>query len=117
VARHALRDRGVSDDLEHTVALLTSEVVGNAVRHAGQVSDKIVFFARISSEHVHVEVADEGPGFDPDVRHASAGYGLRLMDKLASDWGVQCAGKGCRVWFDLDRRRRRFPRPGAAAAG
>jgi anti-sigma regulatory factor (Ser/Thr protein kinase) len=111
-ARHALRDRGLSADLDHTVSLLTSEVVSNAVRHAGPLSptEKIVFHARMGDDHVRVEVADHGPGFDPDIRHETSGFGLRLVDKLASRWGVERTPRGCRVWFEVDRRRGRFDR-------
>jgi anti-sigma regulatory factor (Ser/Thr protein kinase) len=111
-ARHALRERGLSPDLDHTVSLLTSEVVGNAVRHAGTLDprEKIVFHARMSDDHVRVEVADHGPGFDPEVRHDTPGFGLRLVDKLASRWGVERTARGCRVWFEVDRRSGRFDR-------
>src|SRR3954454_16200328 len=83
-ARHALRDRGLSPDLDHTVSLLTSELVGNAVRHAGpsHPAERIVLPARLSEDHVRIEVAHHGPGFDPEVRHEAAGFGLRLVDKL-----------------------------------
>jgi anti-sigma regulatory factor (Ser/Thr protein kinase) len=112
VARHALHERGLNPDLDHTVSLLTSELVGNAVRHSGVSgpSHRIVFHARLSDEHVRVEVADHGPGFDPEVRHEAAGFGLRLVDKLASRWGVENTPRGCRVWFEVDRRRGRFAR-------
>jgi anti-sigma regulatory factor (Ser/Thr protein kinase) len=112
IARHALRERGLSADLDHTVSLLTSELVGNAVRHAGNLHprEKIVFHARLAADHVRVEVADHGQGFDPEVRHDTAGFGLRLVDKLASRWGVERTGRGCRVWFEVDRRRGRFAR-------
>jgi anti-sigma regulatory factor (Ser/Thr protein kinase) len=110
-ARHALRGR-LGEELEHTVALLTSEIVGNAVRHARMAGsdDQIVFHARLSPDHARVEVADRGPGFDPDVRHHTPGFGLRLVDKLASAWGVERTGRGCRVWFEVDRRSGRFDR-------
>jgi anti-sigma regulatory factor (Ser/Thr protein kinase) len=118
VARHALQERGVSAELDHTVSLLASELVGNAVRHADQdPGQKIVFFARVRDDHVHVEVADHGSGFDPDVRHTTSGFGLRLVDKLATRWGVEHSGKGCRVWFEVDRRRRRFARDDPPSQG
>jgi anti-sigma regulatory factor (Ser/Thr protein kinase) len=109
-ARHALQDRGLTGELDHTVALLTSEVVGNAVRHSGSANpaERIVFHARLSEDQVRVEVADHGPGFDPDVRHDAAGFGLRLVDRLATRWGVERTARGCRVWFELDRRDGRF---------
>src|SRR3954466_16153704 len=111
-ARHALRERGLSADLDHTVSLLTSELAGNAARHAGprNPTGRIVFPARLSDDLVRVEVADHGPGFDPEVRHETSGFGLRLVDKLASRWGVERTARGCRVWFEVDRRRGRFDR-------
>ena len=111
-ARHALRERGLNPDMDHTVSLLTSELMGNAVRHAGPLnpSERIVFHARLSDDYVRVEVADHGPGFDPDVRHETAGFGLRLVDKLATRWGVAREAGCTRVWFEVDRRRRRFDR-------
>ena len=110
-ARHALRERGLPGELDHTVSLLTSEVVGNAVRHAHcPPTQQLVFFARLTGDHVRVEVADRGPGFDPEIRHETSGFGLRLVDKLASDWGVEKTGRGCRVWFEVDRRTGRFGR-------
>jgi anti-sigma regulatory factor (Ser/Thr protein kinase) len=112
-ARHALREQGLDEDLDHTVSLLTSEVVGNAVRHSGglEAGDRIVFHARLSEDHVRVEVADHGPCFDPEIRHEAEGFGLRLLDKLASRWGVERTARGCMVWFEVDRRSRRFSRP------
>lgn len=111
-ARHALRQRGLHPDLEHTVALLTSELMGNAVRHAGTLApgQRIIFHARLGEDHARVEVADQGPGFDPEVRHDASGFGLRLVDKLATRWGVDRTARGCRVWFEVDRRRGRFAR-------
>jgi two-component sensor histidine kinase len=105
LARRALHAHGLHEDIEHTVTLLATEVVGNSVRHGSLRSDqRIVFFARLNEDFARVEVADPGMGFDPDKVN-SEGYGLRLLGTLASRWGVDCA-KGCRVWFEVDRRQR-----------
>jgi two-component sensor histidine kinase len=110
VARRALAQAGLHADVEHTVTLLSTEVIANAVRHAALRSDqRIVFFARLEDDYAHVEVADAGRGFDPDHLQ-SEGFGLRLLGKLASRWGVDCRERGCRVWFEVDRRTRRFRR-------
>ncbi len=110
-ARRLLVREGVDSDLEHTVCLLASEAVTNSVRHGGLgPDDRIVLAARITRDFVRVEVRDPGPGFDPDVRHGAPGYGLRMLDMLSSRWGVDRADSGCRVWFEVDRRRRRFDR-------
>ena len=58
--------------------------------------------------------ADRGEGFRPVVHadtppeEAESGWGLRLVDKLADDWGV-VAGHGSWVWFELRRRRDQAP--------
>ena len=110
-ARRLLVREGLDADLNHTVCLLTSEVVTNSVRHAGLGQrDRIVLAARLGRDFVRVEVRDSGDGFDPDVRHGVGGYGLRMLDMLASRWGVDRDENGCRVWFEVDRRRRRFDR-------
>jgi anti-sigma regulatory factor (Ser/Thr protein kinase) len=112
VARRALAQAGLDEDVEHTVTLLSTEIIANAVRHAGLRSDqRIVFFARLEDDYARVEVADAGRGFDPDHLQ-SEGFGLRLLGKLASRWGVNCHDRGCRVWFEVDRRTRRFKRSG-----
>ena len=110
-ARRVLVREGLDPDLDHTVCLLVSEVVTNSVRHAGmRPQDRIVLAARFTDDWARVEVRDTGPGFDPDVRHGAQGYGLRMLDTLAARWGVDHDDQGTRVWFEIDRRRRRFQR-------
>jgi anti-sigma regulatory factor (Ser/Thr protein kinase) len=112
LARRALASHGLDEDVEHTVTLLSTEIVGNAVRHAGLRGDqRIVFFARLSEDFARVEVADQGDGFDPETVQTE-GFGLRLLSKLASRWGCDCTDRGCKVWFEVDRRSGRFKRAG-----
>jgi hypothetical protein len=66
--------------------------------------------ATLADGFARIEVIDGGSGFDPEVRHEVNGFGLRLVDKLASRWGVEREAEGSRVWFEVDRRRRRFDR-------
>ncbi|UGS34050.1 ATP-binding protein [Capillimicrobium parvum] len=108
-ARRALVQGGLDPDLDHTVNLLTSEIVTNSVRHC-RVPKEIRLEAVLDDGFARVAVIDQGPGFDPDVRHHANGFGLRLVDKLASRWGVDHDDDGTRVWFEVDRRRRRFDR-------
>jgi anti-sigma regulatory factor (Ser/Thr protein kinase) len=112
-ARRALHDARLSEDLQHTVDLLATELIANSVRHGQLAADqRILFSARFVSDYIHVEIADPGPGFDPDAARNGRGYGLRMVDKLASRWGAGPADDGFRVWFEVDRRskRRRFER-------
>ncbi len=109
--RRLLVAEGLDPDLDHTVCLLASELVTNAIKHAGMRPDeRLILAARLTGDFARVEVRDSGPGFDPDIRAEARGYGLRLLDMLASRWGVDRDGTGTRVWFEVDRRRRRFQR-------
>jgi anti-sigma regulatory factor (Ser/Thr protein kinase) len=110
-ARRELLTRGLDEDVSHTVTLLTTELIANALRHAGldPGRDRIVFFGRMQPDLVHIEVGDSGPGFEPD-RIDQGGMGLRMLKLLASRWGCERSGQGFRVWFEVDRRRRRFQR-------
>ena len=106
-ARHALSERGLDPDLDHTVGLLTTEVLSNAIKHAGG-HGPIRLAATLAPGFARVEVLDEGGGFDLEAA-TGKGLGLRLVDKLATRWGVE-RGRGTLVWFEVDRRRRRFSR-------
>jgi anti-sigma regulatory factor (Ser/Thr protein kinase) len=109
-ARVALHQAQLPEDLRHTVDLLATELIANAIRHAGLRSDQqIVFAARFVGDFIRVEVHDPGPGFDVATGLGGRGFGLRMVEKLASRWGVE-ADKGTRVWFEVDRRSRRFDR-------
>jgi two-component sensor histidine kinase len=110
-ARRILVREGLDPDLDHTVCLLASELVTNSIRHAGLgPEDRILLAARLTPDFARIEVRDHGPGFDPDLRHGTDGFGLRMVDTLSSRWGVDADGGGTRVWFEVDRRRRRFER-------
>jgi two-component sensor histidine kinase len=96
-----LPDRAQAD-----VALLTSEVVTNAVQHASSGGDDIV--VRLNVDRVvHVEVAGSNPVF-PSSRLSGptsgihGGWGLCLLDSVADAWGVDDEGDGKKVWFELD---------------
>jgi two-component sensor histidine kinase len=108
-ARRGLISGGLDPDLDHTVSLLVTELVTNSVRHAAATSD-IRLEAALAEGFARVEVIDRGAGFDPEIRHTVNGFGLRLVDTLASRWGVDVGDDGAHVWFEVDRRRRRFDR-------
>jgi anti-sigma regulatory factor (Ser/Thr protein kinase) len=109
-ARRELLTRGLDEDVSHTVTLLTTELISNAIRHANMDprSGRIVFFGRLAPDLVHIEVGDSGSGFERG--EPEGGLGMRLLDKLASRWGCERSGQGFRVWFEVDRRPRRFRR-------
>jgi anti-sigma regulatory factor (Ser/Thr protein kinase) len=92
------------DDLD-TLSLLVSELVSNAVLHSdAPPSSGIALCARVLSRRaVRVEVIDRGSGFAATTRDPAqpiGGFGLFLVDKQATRWGVDREG-GTRVWFEL----------------
>jgi anti-sigma regulatory factor (Ser/Thr protein kinase) len=95
-------------DLLFVAALMTSELVSNAVRHAGLgEEDLVALLVETTDDTVHVEVSDPGPGFFPLPLTASRPgrrleHGLHIVDVLADRWGFRCDRQGCCIWFDLD---------------
>ncbi len=108
-ARRALSHlRGDFDEpLMETMRLLVTELVANSVRHAQArfVSVKAV----VTGTSVWLEVSDEGPGFEPSgamrkgTQSDESGWGLFLVERLASRWGVRREGDATHVWFELRR--------------
>ena len=88
-------------DLGHTVALLVSELMTNAILHA---RSDVVLTLRHDLDGVRVEVFDTSP-VPPRLRHfrpeAATGRGVRLLETLASSWGIRRTPEGKCVWFTL----------------
>ncbi|MGH2867802.1 MAG: ATP-binding protein [Solirubrobacteraceae bacterium] len=87
-----------------TLVLLVSEVVTNAVVHPDRdEAAEIRFRARVADRGIRVEVTDGGGGFTPRARdpaQVGGGYGLYLLSKVASRWGVE-RRNGTTVWFEV----------------
>lgn len=89
------------EETRHSVALLTSELVTNAVLHAGTEFDVTVVR---DDRHVRVGVKDGDrrlPQPATTSHDASTGRGLRLVDAMASAWGVEDRPDGKFVWFEV----------------
>jgi diguanylate cyclase (GGDEF)-like protein len=80
--------------------LLVSEAVNNATSHGG---GQIVMRLAMSDRHVRGEVFDLGSWPDPlPSEKAPGGFGLAIIDGLASRWGVSSQAGTC-VWFEIAR--------------
>jgi anti-sigma regulatory factor (Ser/Thr protein kinase) len=98
----------LSDD----AALIVSELATNAVTH-GRVPGRDFEVRLELTEHtLHIEVSDTRtdrlpppPGtLTPPPPATGCGYGLYLVDTLATRWGVRdrvCGGPGKTVWAEL----------------
>jgi DNA-binding NarL/FixJ family response regulator len=91
-------------DLTDTVTLLVSELVTNAVVHAG--SD-VEVSVRLTPTAARIEVTDaSADSINPRdaTQDEDSGRGLALVGSLARRWGVRPApGGGKTVWFEVDR--------------
>ena len=94
------------------VHLATHEALANAVCH-GNSQDKtkrVRIACRLSPQRIHVEISDEGPGFDPDSlpdptapnhRGRPCGRGVLLMRAFMSR--VEFCDHGSRVVLEKER--------------
>jgi anti-sigma regulatory factor (Ser/Thr protein kinase) len=107
LARHKLEDwlpPSVEESSRSALRLLVSELVTNSVRHVSGSTRPVALHVRIEDGSIRVEVHDGGAGFQPgrlEPRGADGGFGLFLVERMASRWGVEVRD-GTRVWFELD---------------
>jgi anti-sigma regulatory factor (Ser/Thr protein kinase) len=94
----------VDGDLLDTAELLVSELVSNAVMHAGTPIDVSVSISVSHGPELTVGVTDGSPHRPAPRRYgetASTGRGLRLVEALSDEWGVTVRDTGKTVWFRL----------------
>ncbi|MFF4902838.1 SpoIIE family protein phosphatase [Streptomyces sp. NPDC001068] len=95
-------------DLSDDLALITSELVTNALIHAGSDVDLRL---RVTGGRVRLEVRDSDT--DPPVptayslseegsARAEHGRGLYLVDALACTWNTSPSGRGKTVWLEME---------------
>ena len=99
--------RALSGTLDQDVltdtTLLVSELVSNSVKYGtGSIELRV---RTKGTHHVLVEVLDGGRGFAPaERRHSrfpSGRFGFKLVERLASRWGLHASRT--HVWFEIDR--------------
>ncbi|MFG2645482.1 SpoIIE family protein phosphatase [Streptomyces sp. NPDC048370] len=104
--RDTLQGWGYAEVVDDAV-VLTSELVTNAVIHAGTAADVLCLR---SEDGIRVEVADRYPEREIPVQGGRTvahpdrenGRGLLLCAALATRWGVEYTPTHKHVWFQLD---------------
>lgn len=105
--RDTLQGWGFADIVDDAV-VLTSELVTNAVVHAGTAADVLCLR---SEDGVRIEVADRYPEREVPLQSSAVnmgspdregGRGLQLCAALAGRWGVEYTPTHKQVWFQLD---------------
>jgi anti-sigma regulatory factor (Ser/Thr protein kinase) len=106
MARRTLNQLRLPLPLAFDAQLLVSELVSNSVRHAGLGGDDLIrVTADWSGDRLRVHVRDGGgprraspvSGSIRPAPGAESGWGLYLVDRLASRWGTTAGG----YWFEL----------------
>ncbi|MFI6088957.1 SpoIIE family protein phosphatase [Streptomyces sp. NPDC051218] len=105
--RDTLQGWGFTDIVDDAV-VLTSELVTNAVVHAGTAADVLCLR---SEDAVRIEVSDHYPEREIPLQQSAVnmgnpdregGRGLQLCAALATRWGVDYTPTQKQVWFQLD---------------
>lgn len=97
------------EDTLHNLHLLTTELVTNAVRHAGVDESGVLELSVLAGPSVlRVSVVDPGSETSPQVQSLDVtvpgGMGLFLVEQISTAWGVeQLRDGGTEVWFELDQ--------------
>jgi len=99
-----VRSLDVHPALHRDILLAVSELVTNALVHAGAVPSVSI---GVAGDVIRLEVRD--PSVQPPVQRAAGGadggFGLRLVDAVSDSWGYDPVEGGKVVWaqFDLSR--------------
>lgn len=91
------------DELIPDAVLLVDELVVNALAHVDH--GPIQIDLRSDEMAIRVDVSDPEPDFADDrwrPLDAMPRIGLRIVDTVASRWGVDTSPGGKSVWFELD---------------
>lgn len=105
VGRHFVRDCLLAWDrpaLVEDAELGTSELVANAVRHAGtdlvlkiSNTDEVVISVADRSQEMHAPLLSDGGAL------AERGRGLHIVAAISLDWGIRALPGGKEIWFSL----------------
>ncbi len=95
-----LHGHNVAREDREPALLVSSELVTNALQHG---RGRIDLRLRMTGTFLRIEVIDEGRAQAPAVRQQAAdetgGWGLRIVDQLAAQWGVYEGTT--HVWADV----------------
>jgi anti-sigma regulatory factor (Ser/Thr protein kinase) len=105
-ARLVLEDWDVPTPAVDDALLVISELVTNAVRHAGTASTLELELGQTGTQ-LRVTLAD-GSTVAPRLRRAGTaaeeGRGMAILAALSDRWGIEPHQGGKRVWWEIDLR-------------
>jgi anti-sigma regulatory factor (Ser/Thr protein kinase) len=107
--RHLVSDlieAGVCASAVTDAALVISELLSNALRHAGPLPGSGLRVAwDLDADSVRISVSDGGgpsrPEFGEPTPTTTGGRGLRIVARLSRRWGTLCDDEGTTVWAEV----------------
>jgi anti-sigma regulatory factor (Ser/Thr protein kinase) len=104
-----LRASGVYEEVADDAAVIISELISNALRHARPLpSGDIRVSWTYQTDAIELSVSDGGAMTEPRMARATlsslGGRGLSIVDTLADGWGVLHEDEGTTVWATLRSR-------------
>lgn len=95
----------VAGDIVEDASLVVTELTTNAVLYAGDAGSEVTVSVSLFDDRVRLSVRDASPSL-PAVGASGAegtsGRGLRIVEALACEWGVDPSPDGKVVWADLE---------------
>lgn len=113
VLRHDLAV--LPEPVREDVALVATELLGNAMRHATSLNDgQLAVDWGVGETGVEIAVTDGGGPTEPVASEAAptstGGRGLSIVASLAAQWGVERDGVHTTVWAVVPVRERQLAR-------
>jgi len=107
--RHLVSDlieAGVCAPAVTDAALVMSELLSNALQHAGPLPGSGIRVAwDLDTDSVRISVSDGGASTRPELGQPTAtttgGRGLRIVARLSRRWGTLCDDDGTTVWAEV----------------
>jgi two-component sensor histidine kinase len=101
-----MRSAGTTDGAVDDAAIVVTELLTNAIRHASPLSGRWLQVTwDLENESVEIAVSDGGSTTLPRVSRpalsALGGRGLEIVETLSQRWGVRSAGPATTVWAIL----------------
>jgi anti-sigma B factor antagonist len=107
--RHLVSDligAGVCASAVTDAALVISELLSNALRHAGPLPGSAIRVGwDMDADSVRMSVSDGGGSTRPQLGEptptTTGGRGLRIVARLSRRWGTSCDDEGTTVWAEV----------------
>ena len=101
-----VRAHHIDDDVAYDAALVLSELVSNALRHASPLREGVLSVEwGCWDDQLHICVTDGGATTEPHVApaapHATGGRGLAIVRAVCLEWGLDRTPAATTVWASL----------------